>query len=136
MEQLVARRAHNPEVVRFKSHPRNQKRFHSRYNFGYGILLYIRKMPYFCPFTALFGGFEGDFSYKNDKSAIRCPTKTEVADFVSFKGLIVQGIKKRFNPSFPYLPIIKRCNFCLIILFVPPKKVHVPIMTLFPRKCN
>ena len=26
VEQLVARRAHNPEVVRFKSHPRNQKR--------------------------------------------------------------------------------------------------------------
>ena len=25
VEQLVARRAHNPEVVRFKSHPRNQK---------------------------------------------------------------------------------------------------------------
>ncbi len=24
VEQLVARRAHNPEVVRFKSHPRNQ----------------------------------------------------------------------------------------------------------------
>ena len=40
---LVARRAHNPKVMRFKSHLRNQKRFHSRYNFGYGILLYIRK---------------------------------------------------------------------------------------------
>ena len=25
VEQLVARRAHNPEVVWFKSHPRNQK---------------------------------------------------------------------------------------------------------------
>ena len=25
VEQLVARRAHNPEVVRFKSHPRNHK---------------------------------------------------------------------------------------------------------------
>ncbi len=25
VEQLVARRAHNPEAVRFKSHPRNQK---------------------------------------------------------------------------------------------------------------
>ena len=24
VEQMVARRAHNPEVVRFKSHPRNQ----------------------------------------------------------------------------------------------------------------
>ena len=24
VEQLVARRAHNPEAVRFKSHPRNQ----------------------------------------------------------------------------------------------------------------
>ena len=55
-----------------KSHLRNQKGFHSRYNFGYGILLYMRK----CPFTAHFGGFEGDFSYKNDKSATLCPGKT------------------------------------------------------------
>ena len=47
-------------------------------------------MPYFCPFAAHFGGFEGIFSYRNDKSAILCPAKTEVADFVSFKGLIVQ----------------------------------------------
>ena len=88
----VARRAHNPEVVRFKSHPRNQKRFHSRYNFGYGILLYIRKMPYFCPLTAHFSGFEGVFSFVNDKSADLCPVGTEVADFVSFKGSIVQGM--------------------------------------------
>ena len=82
------------------SHPRNQKRFHSRYNFGYGILLSIRKMPYFCPFTAHFGGFEGVFSYKNDKSAILCPAKTEVADFVSFKGSIVQGINLQKNIVF------------------------------------
>ena len=27
-----------------------------------------------------------------EKSAILCPAKTEVADFVSFKGSIVQGI--------------------------------------------
>ena len=33
----------------YKSRLRNQKRFHSRYNFGYGILLYIRKTPHFCP---------------------------------------------------------------------------------------
>ena len=33
----------------------SQKQFHSRYNFGYGILLYIQKMPYFCHKTALFG---------------------------------------------------------------------------------
>ena len=71
---------------------RNQKRFHSRYNFGYGILLYIREMPYFCPFTAHFGGFEGVFYFINNKSANLCPGKTEVADFVSFKGSIVQGI--------------------------------------------
>ena len=89
---MVARRAHNPEVVRFKSHLRNQKRFHSRYNFGYGILLYIRKMPRFRPLTAHFDGFEGVFSYINDKSAILCPDKAEVADFVSFKGSIVQEI--------------------------------------------
>ena len=48
----------------FKSHPRNQKRFHSRYNFGYGILLYIRKMPLFCPLTAHFGGSRGIFFIK------------------------------------------------------------------------
>ena len=47
-------------------------------------------MPYFCPFTALFGGFEGVFSFINDKYAILSPVGTEVADFVSFKGSIVQ----------------------------------------------
>ena len=75
-----------------------QKRFHSRYNFGYGILLYIRKMPYFCPKTALSGGSRGVFSYKTDKSAFACPSKTDVADFVSFKGSIVQGMNfKHFD---------------------------------------
>jgi hypothetical protein len=49
-------------------------------------------MPYFRPFTAHFGGFEGIFSLINDKSAILCPRKTDMADFVSFKGSIVQGI--------------------------------------------
>ena len=49
-------------------------------------------MPHFCPKTAHFGGFKGVFSYKTDKSAILCPDKTEVADFVSFKGSIVQRI--------------------------------------------
>ena len=62
-----------------------QKQFHSRYNFGYGILLYMRKMPTFCPLTPLFGGFEGVFSYKTDKSAFACPDKTEVADFVRLR---------------------------------------------------
>jgi hypothetical protein len=74
-----------------------QKRFHSRYNFGYGILLYMRKTAYFCPFTAYFGGFEGIFSFRNTKSAILCLGKTEVADFVSFKGSIVQGINLQKN---------------------------------------
>ena len=69
-----------------------QNRFHSRYSFGYGILLYIRKTPHFRPFAAYFGGFVGIFYYKTDKSAILCPGKTEVADFVSFKGSIVQGV--------------------------------------------
>ena len=32
------------------------------------------------------------FFYTNNKSAILCPGKTETADFVSFNGLIVQGI--------------------------------------------
>ena len=49
-------------------------------------------MPIFRPLTAHFGDFEGVFSYINDKSAILCPVKTEVADLVSFKGLIVQGM--------------------------------------------
>jgi len=52
----------------------------------------MQKTACFCPFTALFGGFKGVFSFMTDKSAILCPSKTEVADFVSFKGLIVQGI--------------------------------------------
>jgi len=78
--------------LRPSSHVFSQK-FHSRYNFGYGILLYMREMPYFCPFTAHFGGFMGIFSYINDKSAPSAPVKTEVADFVSFKGSIVQGLK-------------------------------------------
>ena len=50
-------------------------------------------MPYFCHKTALFGDFDGVFSFINAKSAFACPDKTEVADFVSFKGSIVQGIK-------------------------------------------
>ena len=32
-----------------------------------------------------------EFCFIYDKSAILCPGKTEVADFVSFKGSIVQG---------------------------------------------
>ena len=98
------------EIREFKSRKQNgkniffialsQKRFHSRYNFGYGILLYIRKMPIFRPLTALFGGSRGVFSIINDKSAILCPGKTEVADLVSFKGLIVQGINLQKNIVF------------------------------------
>jgi hypothetical protein len=42
-------------------------------------------MPHFCPFTAYFGGFEGDFSFINNKSAFACPAKTEVADFVRLR---------------------------------------------------
>ena len=88
------RRATTMRLGRAMTNPtRNQKRFHSRYNFGYGILLYMHKTAHFCPFTAQFGGFKGVFSFLNDKSALLCPSKTEVADFVSFKGLIVQGIK-------------------------------------------
>ena len=49
-------------------------------------------MPRFRPKTALSGGFEGVFSYKTNKSAFACPGKTETADFVSFKGSIVQGV--------------------------------------------
>ena len=61
-------------------------------------------MPIFCPVTAHFGGFEGIFSYINDKSAILCPAKTEVADFVSFKGSILQGM----NLFYPLNPIASK----------------------------
>ena len=60
----------------------------------------MRITPYFRPKTALSGGFEGVFSYINDKSAILCPGKTEVADFVSFKGSIVQGMNLQKNIVF------------------------------------
>ena len=46
------------------------------------------KTAHFCPLTAHFGDFKGVFSYSNNNSAILCPGKTEVADFVSFKGSI------------------------------------------------
>ena len=78
----------------FKSLHPHQKIFHSRYNFGYGILLYMRKTLYFRPLTAHLGGFEGVF-YRTDN--IFCPDKTETADFVSFKDSIVQGINLQKN---------------------------------------
>jgi hypothetical protein len=52
----------------------------------------MQKTAYFCPFTAHFGGFEGVFSYTNNKSAILCPGKTETADFC-----IVQGFNRSRN---------------------------------------
>ncbi len=62
----------------------------------------MRKMPHFRPKTALFGGFEGIFSYINDKSAFACPGKTETADFVSFKGSIVHLIVRTlYSEKFP-----------------------------------
>ena len=57
--------------------------------------LYEKQLIFF-PFTAHFGGFEGIFSYKTDKSAFACPVGTNVADFVSFKGSIVY----RTDPAF------------------------------------
>ena len=57
----------------------------------YGILLYIRQMSCFCPLIAHFGGFEGVFSFVTEKSAILCPAKTEVADFVRLR---VQSFKE------------------------------------------
>ena len=56
----------------------------------------MRKTADFRPFTAHFGGFEGVFCFINDK-AILCPVKTEVVDFVSFKGSIVQEINLQRN---------------------------------------
>ena len=44
VEQLVARRAHNPEVVWFKSHPRNQKeKPSSRMVFLFGTMCSLRE---------------------------------------------------------------------------------------------
>ena len=60
------------------------------------------KMPYFCPFAAHFGGFEGVFSFINDKSAILCPVWIEVTDFVSFKGSIVHRINIEKNVEIWY----------------------------------
>ena len=51
VEQLVARRAHNPEVVRFKSHPRNQKSVFSKTDFPFA------KMPENSVFMRVFGVF-------------------------------------------------------------------------------
>jgi hypothetical protein len=51
----------------------------------------------FSPFYRSFQRFEVIFSFRNTKSAILCPAKTEVADFVSFKGSIVQGINLQRN---------------------------------------
>ena len=42
VEQLVARRAHNPEAVRFKSHPRNQKKSTPYGCFSFGSEYEIR----------------------------------------------------------------------------------------------
>ena len=168
---MVARRAHNPEVVRFKSHLRNQKEsnpfgllFFLRFGLGFEHSLppptesvggsglgaralavrdearatreKIRSIGWALPrthprrlyfrvglsnptsatkkdsivdtisameFCFIYGKrlvfalkplfsvvLRAFFSYINDKSAILCPGKTEVADFVSFKGSIVQ----------------------------------------------
>ena len=64
-----------------------------------GVFLFALydKNGLFCLLTAIFGGFEGVFSFINNKSAILCPAKTEVADFVSFKGSIVQEINLQRN---------------------------------------
>ena len=53
VEQLVARRAHNPEVVRFKSHPRNQGYYNlsNPDNIGViGVVQFLRlsKIGYIC----------------------------------------------------------------------------------------
>ena len=49
------------------------------------IFLKRHNKSHFRPLTAHFGGFEGVFSCINNKSAILCPTKTEVADFVRWR---------------------------------------------------
>ena len=54
--------------------------------FIYGKCLFFTLKPLI---SVVPGAF---FSYKTDKSANLCPTKTEVADFVSFRGSIVQGL--------------------------------------------
>ena len=69
----------------------------------------MRKMPIFRPLTAHFGGSRGVFSYETDKSAIFCPGKTEVADFVrlrvqSFQDVehCVQKITCKFSSVFMF----------------------------------
>ena len=63
-------------------------------------------MPHLCPFTVHFGGFEDVFSSITDKSANLCRGKTEVADFVSFKGSIVQDLFLIFHPKLTKAEII------------------------------
>ena len=58
--------------------------------FGYGILLYIRKTAHFALLSLISAALRAILLIL--KSAILCLTKTEVADFVSFKESIVQGI--------------------------------------------
>ena len=46
-------------------------------------------MPYFCPFAADFGGFEGVFSFINNKSATPCQVDAIVVDsYRSSSGIV------------------------------------------------
>ena len=60
----------------------------------------MRKIADFCPFTAYFGDFEGVFCMntflficKLINPPASASWETEVADYVSFKGSIIQKIK-------------------------------------------
>ena len=52
VEQLVARRAHNPEVMRFKSHPRNQEAVPKKMHRGKPEIFsgFLRFSPFFSLF--------------------------------------------------------------------------------------
>ncbi len=67
VEQLVARRAHNPEVVWFKSHPRNQKEKSHR------VRLFFLTMDVIC--TLRFLDYEAD--ERSSLGAKRCRRKAE-----------------------------------------------------------
>ena len=98
-------------------------------------------MPIFRPLTAHFGGFKGIFSYKSDKSAILCPSKTETADFVSFKGSIVQGIKSilfgaTLRASLSTISMVNRCLPFMPMATSPPYLFVTTCGETFWQKTN
>ena len=61
----------------------------------------------FCNFVSKRCGFEGVFSYINDKSAVLCTNKTETADFVRLR---IQSFINWVLKKFDNCDIIKKWN--------------------------